>query len=284
VNIYFHAFDPNAQPLDQLEYLLFGRAPDLFLAHVITRPPDFDQILGVTIGAPAPAAADLARGLRVAIPGRPNTARTRIKAGEQVSGQVQLPDAQAGQPFELQLVAGTEFYFEEGELFEEASFRQTPEEEGRLRCRLATNARRRTDAIPPGRLLEFCTCGAYCPCQPTARRWQRPQCGERLAHRPGNHRRYRRNGPHPGRASIHGHVLDGRTVVYYVDTASDQQQQALRRLERYCRRSFGDLAQLIGEVVGVERAAITFQVSDGKGSPGRPGGRRPTGGGCARWR
>ena len=126
--VYFHKFDPNAQPLDQLEYILFGQAPDLFLAHVITRPPDFDQILGVTIGDAALTADDLKRGIRIQIPGRANTPNTRIKAGERVSGQAQLPDAQTEQPLVLQLEAGTEFYFEEGELHLPMTMHQTPEE------------------------------------------------------------------------------------------------------------------------------------------------------------
>jgi hypothetical protein len=126
--VYFHKFDPNAQPLDQLEYILFGQAPDLFLAHVITRPPDFDQILGVTIGDAARTADHLKRGIRIKIPGRANTSNTRIKARERVSGQAQLPDAQTGQPLVLQLEAGTEFYFEEGELRLPMTMHQTPEE------------------------------------------------------------------------------------------------------------------------------------------------------------
>ena len=89
--VYFHHLDPDTQPLHQLEYLLFGKAPDLFLAHVITRPPDFDQILGVTISGTGPAAEDLARGIRIRIPGRANTAHTRIKAGERVMAQAHLP-------------------------------------------------------------------------------------------------------------------------------------------------------------------------------------------------
>jgi hypothetical protein len=42
-------------------------------------------------------------------------------------GQALLPGAQAG-PLELQLEAGTEFYFEEGELRVPMTMRQTPEE------------------------------------------------------------------------------------------------------------------------------------------------------------
>jgi len=127
--VYFHEFDPNAQPLDQIEYLLFGKAPDLFLAHIITRPPDFDQILGVTLSGDTPAADDLRRGVRIKIPGRANTPATRIKAGERVTAQVQPAEGQAEQSLDLQLAAGTEFYFEEGELRLPMTMRQTPEEQ-----------------------------------------------------------------------------------------------------------------------------------------------------------
>jgi hypothetical protein len=127
--VYFHEFERNAEPLDQLEYLLFGKAPDLFLAHVITRPPDFDQILGVTIDDSALSADDLKRGVRIQIPGRENTPQTRIKAGERFTSQAQLPGDETGQPLELQLEAGIEFYFEEGELGgEKFTMDQTPEE------------------------------------------------------------------------------------------------------------------------------------------------------------
>lgn len=126
--VYFHKFEEDAQPLDQIEYLLFGKAPELFLAHVITRPPDFDQILGVMVSGDALAADDLRRGVRIKLPGRANTLHTRIKAGERVSAQVQPADAQAGQALELQLVANTEFYFEEGELRLPMTMDQTPAE------------------------------------------------------------------------------------------------------------------------------------------------------------
>src|SRR5205823_2964123 len=45
--VHFRQFDPKAAKLDQLEYLLFGKGAELFLAHFITRPPDFDQVLSV---------------------------------------------------------------------------------------------------------------------------------------------------------------------------------------------------------------------------------------------
>src|SRR5258708_11319835 len=44
--VYFRKLDPNAQLLPQLEGLLFGKTQELFLAHPITKPPDFDQVVG----------------------------------------------------------------------------------------------------------------------------------------------------------------------------------------------------------------------------------------------
>jgi hypothetical protein len=127
--VYFHEFEPDAEPLDQLEYVLFGKEPDVFLAHVITRPPDFDQILGATVGNGTLAAADLEQGIRIKIPGRANTIQTRIKAGESVVAQAVRPGSAEGQPLEIQLDAGTEFYFEEGELRLPMTMHTTPEEE-----------------------------------------------------------------------------------------------------------------------------------------------------------
>jgi hypothetical protein len=112
--VHFRRLDENAPPLPQLEYLLFGKAPDLFLAHVITRPPDFDQILSVELLSGAPSAEALRRGMRVSVPGRANTPPTRIAAGEQIEARAESSGAATEE--RLRLRAGTELYFEEGEL------------------------------------------------------------------------------------------------------------------------------------------------------------------------
>ena len=129
--VYFHEFEQDAQPLEQLEYLLFGKAPDLFLAHVIIRPPDFDQIIGVTISGGALMDDDLTRGIHIKIPGRANNLQSRIKPQERVKAEAKMPGAQAGLPLELELEAGTEFYFEEGELRSEEKFTMDPTPEER---------------------------------------------------------------------------------------------------------------------------------------------------------
>ena len=55
---YVGRLDPKARPLTELRYLMFGSSAEPFLAHLITCPPDFDQILAAEIEA---AAAGLAR-------------------------------------------------------------------------------------------------------------------------------------------------------------------------------------------------------------------------------
>ena len=62
---------------------------------------------------------------------------------------------------------------------------------------------------------------------------------------------------------IPGNILDGnwKVVVYIDDEATDEQQQAL--IDVWTGKLGGpvaDLAQLVGEVLAVERAPVTFQV------------------------
>jgi hypothetical protein len=70
-------------------------------------------------------------------------------------------------------------------------------------------------------------------------------------------------------AHIPGNVLKGnfRVVVVLDEAATPQQEEAI--LRAYTGKLGGplaDLSQLIGEVVAVERASITFQVQEGKGT------------------
>jgi hypothetical protein len=122
-----------------------------------------------------------------------------------------------------------------------------------------------------GRLLEVCTCAVICPC------WvgEDPDggtCDGVLAW-------HIDKGTVDGTdvsdltisavAHIPGNILKGnwRAVVYVDDKASSQQQDAL--LSVWTGKLGGpvaDLVQLIGEVVAVERAPITFEVREGKGT------------------
>ena len=128
VNKVVHArkFDPSQEKPAQLEYFLFGKGDELFLAHLITKPPDFDQIVAVKAVGHRFTNEELGKGVRVLLPERSNAATQRIKENEQAKAQFQIVDA--SQILDLPIQAGTEYYFEEGELAMPAVFNQTPEE------------------------------------------------------------------------------------------------------------------------------------------------------------
>ena len=89
--VHSRRFDPNTKPLDQLEYLLFGKRPELFLAHLITRPPDFDHVLAVRVVGRQFTDEDLRRGIPIKFPGRANSETQRIKeTDKKVSGMIQV--------------------------------------------------------------------------------------------------------------------------------------------------------------------------------------------------
>lgn len=113
--VHFHKFDAAAAGLPQLEYFLFGHSSELFLAHLITKPPDFDQIVPVVKTNPPFTDEALGKGVPIIFPGKSNTPSRRIRASSQVIGQVKKVD---GPPTQVRLQPKTEMYFEAGELAE----------------------------------------------------------------------------------------------------------------------------------------------------------------------
>lgn len=111
--VHFRKFDPQAAGLPQLEYFIFGKDQDLFLAHLITRPPDFDQVLSVKQVDRKFTDEELSKGAPIIFPGKKNTPGQRIKTA-QVTGQVK--DAAGGTATTVRLRPGVQFYFESGEL------------------------------------------------------------------------------------------------------------------------------------------------------------------------
>lgn len=122
-----------------------------------------------------------------------------------------------------------------------------------------------------GKLLEVCTCNVLCPC------WigEDPDGGacdgvvgyhidkgiidgvdvKGLSFIFLNH--------------IPGNILKGNwRVVFYVDenATSEQQEALLNMFGGKLGGPLADLAQLIGEVVGIERVPITFAVHEGRGN------------------
>lgn len=119
--IHAHRLPAGERP-HQLTYILFGTPEELFAAHFISQAPDFDQMLGVKL-VPAASPQELAQGLTVSLASRPNSAANRLKAGERVAAKLRT---EAGVTRDVEVIAETEFYFEEGELRAEPTFRSTP--------------------------------------------------------------------------------------------------------------------------------------------------------------
>ena len=100
-------FAPDRPKPAELSYVLFGRGDDLFLAHMLSGPPDFDQILEISLdqaSLPADATRD---GLFVTLTGRGNAVGERLRVGEVISC--------TGNDRTLQLRVAAEPYCEVGE-------------------------------------------------------------------------------------------------------------------------------------------------------------------------
>ncbi|MFQ6016806.1 MAG: DUF1326 domain-containing protein [Kiloniellaceae bacterium] len=122
-----------------------------------------------------------------------------------------------------------------------------------------------------GELLEVCTCKTLCPC------WigEDPDFGTCDGTMAWHVEKGKVDGVDVSGltiavlAHIPGNILEGnwRAIVFVDERATPEQEEAL--LNVYTGKLGGpvaDLAQLIGEVVAVERAPITFEVEGGKGN------------------
>jgi hypothetical protein len=78
--VHARRYDPDARPPSNLEYILFGTGKEPYLAHFITRPPDFDQIIRVTIDHDLPD-EQLANGCQLTVPNRANKLDDRLNEG-----------------------------------------------------------------------------------------------------------------------------------------------------------------------------------------------------------
>jgi len=69
-----------------LRYVLFGRE-QLYLAHVLTRPPDFDQVLTAQLAGEwwASGSVEETPARTVAVPGRSDDLTGRLRPGEQLT-------------------------------------------------------------------------------------------------------------------------------------------------------------------------------------------------------
>lgn len=123
--VHFREFDPKAVKPSKLGYILFGKGSELFLAHFITKPNDFDQIISIKTSGQTFTDEDLGKGMRIEFSDRTNKSNERLKEKVKALGRLQIP---GGAPQMVQVETVREFYFEEGELFVPPTFAATPEE------------------------------------------------------------------------------------------------------------------------------------------------------------
>lgn len=110
--IHGRKFTPDAPPPESLEYILFGLGDETFLAHLITSPPDFDQLIQVTLDHEV-SAEELRKGPRVTIPSRSNSADERITSTVgNIEAALHLDDSTVT----ITITPGIEYYREEDEL------------------------------------------------------------------------------------------------------------------------------------------------------------------------
>ena len=97
-----------------MRYLCFGERRSPFVAHLITEPPDFDQIASVTVDATGLSEDDLLAGVLVSLPERPNAVASRLQVGDTATASV---DGHGGGPeASLAITVTHEVYLETGDL------------------------------------------------------------------------------------------------------------------------------------------------------------------------
>ena len=110
--VHHHRFEAAAKRPKQLAYLLFGRSDELFVAHLISKPPDFDQLVAVEVDGHQFSDEDLAQGVVLSIPNRPDEPDNRLQEGQHASGAARVD----GKDVPIEVTVRTELYFETNDL------------------------------------------------------------------------------------------------------------------------------------------------------------------------
>lgn len=118
--VYFREFYLGGLKLDRQHYLVFGGEDDLVAVHLLSAPPDFDQILRLELTLPnIPEALisrvreALAEGLYLHLPERPNRVETRLREGGELTCDLNLDGELSPRAVKLEL--REERYCEAGE-------------------------------------------------------------------------------------------------------------------------------------------------------------------------
>jgi hypothetical protein len=110
--VYVQKLLPLPAALEHLEYVLFGKSSELFLAHVITRKGDFDQVVSAEIKGHQFLDDELRRGIRVQFSDKANASAQRLAEGKTASGSARVSD----KTFAIEVLPRVEFYMSERDL------------------------------------------------------------------------------------------------------------------------------------------------------------------------
>jgi hypothetical protein len=105
---HFRRFIPSTNPAEHSKYILFGELGDRYLAHWITRPPDFDQVVSVVLRNESHF--EIPESNSILVSDRKNSVDCRLVAGEKISGTA-LPNERL-----VDFEVGAEIYVETDDL------------------------------------------------------------------------------------------------------------------------------------------------------------------------
>ena len=103
---------PVSSPPDHLEYVLFGKGRELFLAHRISRRGDFDQVISAAITGHQFSDDELRKGIPVQFTGKADTSEQRLAKGARIPGTARVSDKSVAVEVEPQV----ELYMSERDL------------------------------------------------------------------------------------------------------------------------------------------------------------------------
>ena len=83
--VYFNEFNPRAEPAATLAYLLLGVRQEQYMVHLLSGPPDFDQVLEVSIDGSSLSEEQLGKGVFVIFERRRNESNERFIPGEAIA-------------------------------------------------------------------------------------------------------------------------------------------------------------------------------------------------------
>lgn len=112
--LHFRELNPNVNTSRLSEYLLFGNRSEQYLAHLITAPPDFDQILAVK-GPLTLTGAQLGKAVQLVLPDRPITNSQR-KVQQALKPNDQAVVLIKGKSDRVRVGVGIEYFLEASDL------------------------------------------------------------------------------------------------------------------------------------------------------------------------